>query len=145
MTITNIMKAIPHRGPMLLIDEIVEQSEKQIVCRKDFRGDEFFFQGHYPDQPIAPGVILCEAAMQAGAVLLADKANESSVSGVPVATRLNNVKFKRMVTPGNLVDFRVTLNEVVANAFFLSAKAYSDDKLVMSCDFACTLAERLHS
>ena len=52
---------------MLLLDEIVEQTQDSIICRKTFRENEFFFQGHYPDFPIVPGVILCESAMQAGA------------------------------------------------------------------------------
>ena len=93
-----IRKAIPHRPPMLLVDEIIEQTEDSIVCRKTFRDDEFFFQGHYPDQPIVPGVILCESAMQAGAILLSKFVEAGS--GVPVATRLNDVKFKKMIGPG---------------------------------------------
>jgi len=56
---------------MLLIDEIIDQNEKSIVCSKTFHANEFFFQGHYPDHPIVPGVILCEVGFQAGAVLLA--------------------------------------------------------------------------
>jgi len=90
-----IQAAIPHRPPFLLIDEVVEQSVDRIVCRKHFTGDEFWYQGHYPDYPITPGVLLCEAAMQAGAVLLAEitkQAQENDVpDGVPVATRMNNV------------------------------------------------------
>ena len=65
-----IKAAIPHREPFLLLDEIVEQTDARIVCRKTFTGDEFWYRGHYPDFPITPGVLLCEAAMQAGAVLL---------------------------------------------------------------------------
>ena len=68
-TLEKILAAIPHRPPMLLLDEIVSQDSESIVCRKRFSGDEFFFQGHYPDQPIVPGVILCECGAQAGAVL----------------------------------------------------------------------------
>ncbi len=55
----------------MLVDEIVEQSDNRIVCRKRFTGDEFWYRGHYPEFPLTPGVLLCEAAMQAGAVLLA--------------------------------------------------------------------------
>ena len=71
MTREMIEQAIPHRPPMLLIDEVLERSEDRIICGKTFQADEFFFQGHYPGKPITPGVILCESAMQAGAVLLA--------------------------------------------------------------------------
>ena len=140
MSKEEIEAAIPHRGTMLLIDDILQRSESEIVCRKTFRIDEFFFQGHYPDKPIVPGVILCEAAMQAGAVLLAKKFDAEAMAGVPVATRLNNVKFKRMIVPGNTVEFHVTLMEVVATAYFLTAKARCEGKLAMSCEFACTLA-----
>ena len=70
--------------------EIVEQQEDEIVCRKTFHEDEFFFQGHYPGNPIVPGVILCEAAMQTGAILLSQQIQQSE--GIPVATRLNDVK-----------------------------------------------------
>ena len=70
MSLAEIHDAIPHREPFLLVDEIVQRDEARIVCRKTFRGDEYFFPGHYPDYPLAPGVLLCEAAMQAGAILL---------------------------------------------------------------------------
>ena len=70
MTLAEIHAAIPHREPFLLLDEIVERDERRIVCRKTFRGDEYFYAGHYPGFPLTPGVLLCEAAMQAGAVLL---------------------------------------------------------------------------
>ena len=70
MIIQEIHAAIPHRPPFLLVDEIVERGDDRIVCRKTFREDEWYFAGHYPAFPIAPGVLLCEAAMQAGAILL---------------------------------------------------------------------------
>ena len=115
MTLEQIHAAIPHRAPMLLIDEVVSQTDTTISCKKTFRDDEFFFQGHYPGQPIVPGVILCEVGMQAGAVLLAEiiKAAAGVDSGdelsgkVPVATRLNNVKFKKIVKPGDTVEIEV--------------------------------------
>ena len=137
MSLEAIHAAIPHRAPMLLVDEIVSQTENTILCRKTFRPDEFFFQGHYPDQPIVPGVILCEASMQAGAILLSRHVQDGH--GVPVATRLNDVKFKRMVQPGDTVEMDVTLNERLADAFFLTAKVKCDGKLAARLDFACTV------
>lgn len=133
-----IHNAIPHRPPMLLVDQIVEQSENAILCRKTFRADEYFFQGHYPGYPLVPGVILCEASMQAGAILLSKFAAEGN--GVPVATRLNDVKFKKMIRPGDTIEMSVQLNERVADAFFLTAKVTCDGKLAARLDFACTMA-----
>ena len=80
---------------MLLVDEIVSQDENSIVCRKSFSADEYFFQGHYPGHPLVPGVILCESAVQAGAVLLADIV--STDDGVPVLTRMSDVKFLSLI------------------------------------------------
>src|SRR5688500_16335934 len=129
----DILNAIPHRGPMLLVDEIVERGEDTILCRKTFRDDEFFFQGHYPGLPIVPGVILCEAAMQAGAILLSKFVAEGS--GVPVATRLNDVKFKKMIRPGDTIEMAVKLTERLADAFFLQAKVTCGGKVAVRFDF----------
>ena len=139
MSLDAIKAAIPHREPFLLIDEIVEQTDARIVCRKTFSGDEFWYRGHYPDFPITPGVILCEAAMQAGAVLLSKHVAESPDS-VPVATRANNVQFKQMVRPGDTIELEVELTERLANAFFMKAKVTVAGKVACRFDFACTLA-----
>ncbi len=145
MTLEAIQAAIPHRPPFLLLDEIVEQSDERIVCRKQFAGDEFWYQGHYPDYPLTPGVLLCEAAMQAGAVLLSSIIKQSTgndlAGGVPVATRMNNVQFRAMVLPGEKITLEVELVERLSNAFFLKAKVTnaSTGKLAARLEFACTL------
>ena len=138
MSREQILAAIPHRPPMLLLDELVAWEPKRIVCQKTFQPDEWFFQGHYPDFPIVPGVILCEAAMQAGAVLLSSQVTQGE--RVPVAGRLKDVKFKKMVRPGETIVIEATLNERVQDAFFLSAKVSTDGKLVVTLSFVVTLA-----
>jgi 3-hydroxyacyl-[acyl-carrier-protein] dehydratase len=139
-----IKSAIPHREPFLLVDDIVEQSESRIVGRKRFTGDEFWYRGHYPDFPLTPGVLLCEAAMQAGAVLLSKHASAGQ-GGVPVVTRMNNVKFKAMVRPGDTVDLEVELVERMADAFFMNAKVTVDGKTAVTFDFACKMAQQKSS
>jgi 3-hydroxyacyl-[acyl-carrier-protein] dehydratase len=138
MTSERIEAKIPHRPPMLLVDEIVRQDEQSIVCRKTFHAEEYFFQGHYPGFPLVPGVILCESAMQAGAILLSSFIKTDSI---PVATRLNDVKFKRIVRPGETVEIEVHLKERLIDAFFLHAKVTCEGKLAARLDFACTLAK----
>jgi 3-hydroxyacyl-[acyl-carrier-protein] dehydratase len=140
MTLAAIKSAIPHREPFLLVDEIVAQTDNRIVCRKRFTGDEFWYRGHYPKFPLTPGVVLVEAAMQAGAVLLA-KFSAESAGGVPVATRINNVKFKTMVLPGDTIEMEVELVERIADAFFLNAKVTNGGKTAVTFDFACKIAQ----
>lgn len=140
MSLAEIHAAIPHREPFLLVDEIVSRDDRQIICRKTFTGDEFFYQGHYPQYPLTPGVLLCEAAMQAGAILLSQQFDASS-GGVPVATRMSDVKFKRMVRPGETIDIEVELVERLSDAFFLKAKVSCAGKVAVRFEFACTLAK----
>jgi 3-hydroxyacyl-[acyl-carrier-protein] dehydratase len=139
MTLAEIQAAIPHREPFLLLDEIVERDERRIKCRKTFRGDEYFYAGHYPSYPLTPGVLLCEAAMQAGAVLVSALVPPGDPR-VPVATRMNDVRFKRMVKPGETIEIEVELTERLADAFFLTGRVTTGGKLAARLDFACTLA-----
>ena len=133
-----IEAAIPHRAPMLLVDEVIDCSEDRIVCRKTFRDDEFFFQGHYPDYPLVPGVILCEAGMQGGAILLS---NLLSGDGVPVATHLSEVRFRKMVRPGDTIQIEVELVEQLSGAMYMKAKITRDGATVVRFQFTCTVAK----
>lgn len=138
MSREQILAAIPHRPPMLLLDEVTSWEEGRIVCQKTFQPDEWFFQGHYPDYPLVPGVLLCEAAMQAGAVLLS---KHLPADGLPVAGRLNDVKFKRMVRPGDTVQIESRLDERMGDAFFMSGKVTVDGKPAATLNFVVTVAK----
>jgi 3-hydroxyacyl-[acyl-carrier-protein] dehydratase len=140
MSLDAIKQAIPHREPFLLLDEIIGQDERRIECRKTFTGSEWWYAGHYPEFPITPGVLLCEAAMQAGAVLLAARAGAAD-GKVPVATRANHVQFKRMVHPGDTVTIEVELTDEVSGAYFLTGRVLIRGKLAARLDFACTLTD----
>ena len=137
-SLPEIKSAIPHRSPMLLVDEVVSLDESSIVCRKTFSPDEFFFQGHYPGFPLTPGVILCECAAQAGAVLLSGKVNADE--GVPVLTKMDKVRFKEIVYPGQTIEITCQLDDQLANAFYLTAKVTCQGKTAARLSFVCTIA-----
>jgi 3-hydroxyacyl-[acyl-carrier-protein] dehydratase len=139
MSREQIEQAIPHRPPMLLVDEIVSRTEDTIVTKKTFRPEEFFLQGHYPGQPIVPGVILCEATVQSGAVLLSSLT--AGASGVPVLTRMNEVKFRRVVRPGETIEMTVKLNERLGDAYFLTGTAKVDGQTAARLEFACAISQ----
>ena len=139
MTAQQIEAAIPHRPPMRLIDEIVSSDENRIVCLKTFSSSDFFVQGHFPDYPLVPGVIQCECCLQAGAVLLS-RYTPADQGLVPVATRMDGVKFKKMVRPGDTIRIEVTLVDRVATAFYLTGKVWLGDRLAARLDFACSVA-----
>lgn len=134
-----IYDAIPHREPFLWIDEILERSPARVVCQKTFSGDEDFFRGHYPGHPVVPGTILCEAALQAGAALLSQHLAIND-GRLPVVTRISDVRFRRIVRPGQTIRIEVELRERLADAFFLTARASVDGKLAVRFEFACTAA-----
>ena len=140
MTRDDIQQVIPHRDPFLWLDEIVELTETRIHARKFLSPDLPVFSGHYPNFPVFPGVLQLEAVMQAGAVLIA-KIATMAPGKVPVATRINNVQFRRMVRPGETLDIEVELTERVSNAFFLTGKVSVGGQVSVRLEFACAAAD----
>ena len=142
-TLEEIKAAIPHRDPFLFVDEIVECEGNRILCKKTFRADEYFFAGHYPDNPIVPGVLQCEAAMQAGAILLTRIFDpEELVGRLPVVAKLEKVRFKEMVRPGETLMLEVKFKSKIAGIYFLHAKVTANGKTTAQLDIACALIEQ---
>ena len=134
MDLEQIKQYIPHREPFIWIDEVLELQEMSIHASKYLSPDLDLFQGHYPDFPILPGVIQCEMALQAAAILIS-KMHAIDGENVPVATRLNNVKFKHMVRPGDTANIYVEMTERLSNAFYLSGKVVVDGQVTTRLDF----------
>jgi 3-hydroxyacyl-[acyl-carrier-protein] dehydratase len=143
MSLAAIHAAIPHRAPFLLLDEIVSQDDDRIVCRKHFTADEWFFAGHYPDHPLVPGVLLCEAALQAGAVLLAG--SKDNRDGMPMVTRITDARFKHPVHPGDTIEIEVSLREILSSAYFFEAAVTCASKPAARLEFACMLVPQPES
>ena len=138
MNETPTVTAIPHREPFLFVDDIREVSSDRIVTSKyvDPRAD--FFRGHFPGQPVLPGVLLCECCFQAGALLMAHRAgNIEDPAAIPFLTRIQDARFKRVVQPGETVVVEVVLDDTVDNAYYLTGRATVDGELALRVKFAC--------
>ncbi|MBU1568250.1 MAG: beta-hydroxyacyl-ACP dehydratase [Proteobacteria bacterium] len=137
----DIFHLIPHRPPFLWIERIISCADDWIITEKFIPPDLDIFQGHYPGNPIMPGVILCEAIFQSGALLIA-KRNLSLIQEeplIPVLTRIVGAKFKKSVFPGDTINIKVTLTEAISNACFFKGTLKVDGKVAVIVDFACTL------
>ena len=127
---------LPHREPMLLLDD-VQQVEEEAVGHYTVRGDEFFLQGHFPDNPIVPGVILCEMAAQSSCLLMADKVKGKAT----LYAGMNNVKFKTPVRPGDRVEFTCERIRSLGPFHFIKAVGKVNGKLAVSGEFSFALVD----
>tara|TARA_B100001971_G_scaffold111191_1_gene102095 strand:+ start:36498 stop:36932 length:435 start_codon:yes stop_codon:yes gene_type:complete len=136
-----ILKRIPQKDPFLFISDIIEQGEDKIITNYQISGNEDFFKGHFPHMPIMPGVLLCEAAFQTGALLMSYKFETGLDGKTAVVSRVNNAKFKNLVRPGDNLIIEVELTEQIENAAFMKGKITVDKKKALLIDFAVTLVE----
>lgn len=127
-----IMKILPHRDDMLLIDE-AELRDGVAYGKKHITGDEFFLRGHFPGNPTVPGVILCEILAQSACVLLGESGGGDILT---LFTGLDKVRFKRQVKPGDTVCTECTLVKQKAPFYWASGKAYVDGELCVQAEFS---------
>jgi len=143
MTDEFILARIPHRPPFLWLDRVMEITDETIRAEKVVPPDLDIFQGHYPEYPLMPGVLLCEAVFQAGALLIGELIRrealaEGDATGlVPVLTRILGAKFKREVRPGDTMEISATLIERMGPAWLLKGKVRVGGKVAVQVEFAC--------
>jgi 3-hydroxyacyl-[acyl-carrier-protein] dehydratase len=136
-----ILANIPQRDPFLFIEKIVDRTEDSITTSKLLTGNEDFFRGHFPGRPVFPGVLMCEAVFQTGALLMALKGAGAENSKTALVTRIQSTKFKNMAKPGDELMITVNFVEMLANAAFMKGKITADGKTIMTIEFAATLVE----
>lgn len=140
-----IADIIPHRDPFLLVDRVIalDTDSLQAEYTVDSSSDLFtqIFPGHYPGNPITPGVILCEIIFQAGAILMGSRIQqlEGELQGSPVVTRIRDARFKSMVKPGDKLEISVEFEDSVSSAYYLKGSIRVDGRLAVRVAFTCAL------
>lgn len=127
MTINEIKKIIPHRYPFLLIDKVEEVTDTKVVAYKNVTINEPFFQGHYPEYPVMPGVLIVEALAQAGAVALLKR--EEFKGKTPLFAGIDGLRFKKQVIPGDVLKLEVEIIKLKGSVGIGKATATVDGKV----------------
>ncbi|MFO7870880.1 MAG: 3-hydroxyacyl-ACP dehydratase FabZ [Kiritimatiellia bacterium] len=141
ITIDEIMKILPHRYPMLLVDRIVECDDREhIVGIKNVTANEPFFQGHFPGAPIMPGVLQLEAMAQTGGILLVKQAGGGG--RIPYFMSIDRVKFRRVVKPGDQLRIEVDILNIRSKAARFRGKITVDGAAVSEAELACMITSQ---
>ncbi len=130
---------IPHRPPFLFVDEIVAETPESLTAKRTFRAEEDFYKGHYPGAPITPGVILCEAVFQTGALYMARQAQAAGLKpgeGVPLLAKISDVRFRSPVYPGDTITIEVKKKDALGGFTMMSGSVKNGDKRVLSVEFS---------
>ncbi|MFM2377398.1 MAG: hypothetical protein RLZZ165_2495 [Bacteroidota bacterium] len=139
--INAIQKILPHRYPFLLVDKITAFSENEISGVKNVTVNEPYFQGHFPGNPVMPGVLQIEAMAQVGGILLLNKVENPDKVWVYFLA-INNARFKKMVIPGDVLTFKLQLDSLKRNICKMFGKAYVDGKLVCEAELVAALVDK---
>jgi 3-hydroxyacyl-[acyl-carrier-protein] dehydratase len=145
--VVEIQKILPHRYPFLLVDRITELTPKEsIVGYKNISISEPVFQGHFPNHPIYPGVMIIEGMAQAGGVLAfksMDNATQQDIENkVVYFMSIDKAKFRTPVKPGDKLEYRLSVIKNKGAIWMLDAKAYVDDKLVAEAELKAMIVDK---
>jgi 3-hydroxyacyl-[acyl-carrier-protein] dehydratase len=138
---------LPHRAPFLLLDAVEELDDDRVVCAFTPRREDPLFGpvygGHYPGEPVTPGVLLSETVFQAGAVLVGHRLRQVSDGGggVPVVTRVRDARFRKVVRPETPLRIEAEIEDAVANAWYLKGAITDGGARVLTLRFTCALVD----
>ena len=141
--VEGIRRLLPHRYPFLLVDRVVElELGKRVLGYKNVSANEAFFQGHFPDRPVMPGVLVLEALAQAGGVLSHVTYPEAFAGGkLSYLVKIDNAKFSRMVVPGDRLDLEVSIKRLIRNMTQYAGIARVDGEQVACAEILCALVK----
>ena len=137
-----ILRRIPHRHPFLLVDRAEDyRAHKSIVGIKCVTMNEPFFPGHFPGNPVMPGVLICEAMAQTGAVLMSKSLDVKPEGKAIMFMSLDNARFRQPVRPGDVLRMHVQVTRARDVVFKFAGKAYVGDRVAAECEFAAMVVE----
>ncbi len=141
MDINRIMELLPHRYPFLLVDRVLESDQgERLLAMKNVTMNEPFFQGHFPNKPVMPGVLIIEALAQT-TCLLANEASEVSGNAIYLLVGVDKARFKRQVVPGDQLLLEAKLLKHKRGIWVVSTTASVDGKVAASAEIMCTARE----
>jgi 3-hydroxyacyl-[acyl-carrier-protein] dehydratase len=137
--ITQIQALIPHRYPFLLVDKVVaiDYEKRTIIATKNVSINEPFFQGHFPTQPIMPGVLIIEAMAQAGGVLTQLTLGRDAQSKLFYMVKVDKARFTKQVVPGDVLEMHVEIKRVIRNMAVYDCVAKVDGEVVACAEVLC--------
>ncbi len=141
LDVKEITKILPHRYPFLLVDKIVylNLEENVIIGQKNVTVNEQFFQGHWPQVPIMPGVLVLEALAQTGGVLIHKKGHSEKIA---VLLNINNAKFRKPVVPGDVLTLHVSAIHLSNKGGRILAKAMVNEQLAVEAEIGFALIDK---
>ena len=146
MDVMEIQQILPHRYPFLLVDRVTELTKgESVVSYKNVSISEPVFQGHFPDHPIYPGVMILEGMAQAGGILAfesMDMSKEEASQKVVYFMSIDKAKFRAPVRPGDKLEYRITVIKQKGAIWMLDGKAYVDDKLVSQAELKAMIVDK---
>lgn len=141
--IGGIRKLLPHRYPFLLVDRVVEfEAGKRVLCYKNVSANEQFFEGHFPDRPVMPGVLVIEALAQAGGILSHLSDGDDRERNLSYLVKVDAAKFSRMVVPGDRLELEVTIRREIRNMTMYSGVARVDGEQAACAEIVCAEVSR---
>jgi len=139
--VNKVMEILPHRAPFLLIDKIYSLSDHDVVGIKNITMNETFFQGHFPSKPVMPGVLQVEAMAQTGGILALSSVDDPE-NYLTYFMKMNNVKFKRQVVPGDTLIFKLELLSPIRRGIcHMQGYAYANEQLTCEAELMAQLSK----
>jgi len=144
LDIRQILNALPHRYPFVMVDRVIERTDDSLVAIKNVTINEPYFQGHFPGQPVMPGVLQVEAMAQAAGLIMLGRAAIDEAPKVVFFMSADNVKFRKAVTPGDTLEIRAKLTKVRGRIAAAECECLVNGETVSSADLLFTIADSVN-